>query len=164
MVQELIEDGVRSPAGRRLGLLADWRMQAACRPYDSEMFFPVRSPNRNKDTAKAKAVCDKCPVREECLQAAMDGREKIGIWGGLTPEERARLHRRGRRAASVVTASPAVTPAPVDAATPLPDETAAACDGERRGYPTREQIRRGVAAGWLRLDAFTAAVGESRQA
>jgi hypothetical protein len=29
---------------------------------------------------------------------AMDGREKTGIWGGFTPEERARLHRLRRRA------------------------------------------------------------------
>jgi WhiB family transcriptional regulator, redox-sensing transcriptional regulator len=159
MVQELIEAGGRQPAnaGRRLGLLADWRMQAACRPYDSEIFFPVRSPNRNKDTAKAKAVCRKCPVREECLQAAMDGREKIGIWGGLTPEERGRLHRRGRRAASAASQ-------PLNGATVPTPPPAPVRDDERAGYPTREQIRRGVAAGWLRIDTLTPTAGEPRQA
>lgn len=75
----------------------DWRVDAACRPLDSAIFFPDRTAYRNNDVAGAKAVCRRCPVREECLEAAMDGREKIGIWGGLTPLERANLHRRKRR-------------------------------------------------------------------
>jgi WhiB family redox-sensing transcriptional regulator len=29
-----------------------------------------------------------CPVREECLQAALEIREPYGIWGGLTEGER----------------------------------------------------------------------------
>jgi Transcription factor WhiB len=37
----------------------------------------------------------------DCLAAAMDGREKIGIWGGLPPMERANLQRRERRACAV---------------------------------------------------------------
>ena len=76
---------------------ADWRVKAACRPLDSAIFFPDRTAYRNNDVAGAKAVCRRCPVREECLEVAMDGREKIGIWGGLTPLERANLHRRQRR-------------------------------------------------------------------
>jgi WhiB family transcriptional regulator, redox-sensing transcriptional regulator len=57
----------------------------------------VRRDSRNSEIARAKAICRECPVREECLRAAMDGREKIGIWGGFTPEERARLDRLSRR-------------------------------------------------------------------
>lgn len=77
---------------------AGWRADAACRPLDSALFFPDRMTYRNDEVARAKAVCRRCPVREQCLAAAMDGREKIGIWGGLTPEERANLRRRERRA------------------------------------------------------------------
>jgi WhiB family redox-sensing transcriptional regulator len=88
------EDTVTEVAGP-----TDWRVKAACRPLDSAIFFPDRTAYRNDDIASAKAVCRRCPVREECLEAAMDGREKIGIWGGLTPVERANLHRRKRRAA-----------------------------------------------------------------
>jgi WhiB family redox-sensing transcriptional regulator len=87
------EDTVREAAGT-----TGWRARAACRPLDSAMFFPDRTAYRNNDVAGAKAVCRRCPVREECLEAAMEGREKIGIWGGLTPVERANLHRRKRRA------------------------------------------------------------------
>ncbi len=77
--------------------VADWRREAACLPHDSELFFPARTAYRGDEVARAKAVCRRCPVREECLRAAMNGREKIGIWGGLTPAERARLHRSARR-------------------------------------------------------------------
>jgi WhiB family redox-sensing transcriptional regulator len=77
---------------------AGWRVEAACRPLDSAIFFPDRTAYRNDAVAGAKAVCRRCPVREECLEAAMDGGEKIGIWGGLTPLERANLQRRKRRA------------------------------------------------------------------
>jgi WhiB family redox-sensing transcriptional regulator len=119
---------------------SDWRTDAACQPFDSELFFPDRSAYRNNEIARAKAVCRGCPVREECLKAAMDGREKVGIWGGLTPEERAKLQRRNRRARANAEAaeervvSPTVSPV------------------MEAGYPSREQIHRGVAEGWLRID------------
>ncbi|MHA6758045.1 WhiB family transcriptional regulator [Streptacidiphilus sp. PAMC 29251] len=38
----------------------------------------------------AKQVCGHCPVREPCLQFALDAREPYGVWGGLTEEERMR--------------------------------------------------------------------------
>ena len=95
MAREVVEDVVTEAAE---GAVSHWRRRAACRPYGSELFFPARSTFRNSEIARAKAICRPCPVREECLKAAMDGREKIGIWGGFTPEERARLHRLSRRA------------------------------------------------------------------
>lgn len=36
--------------------------------------------------AKAVALCETCPVCEECADGAISRREKFGIWGGLTPE------------------------------------------------------------------------------
>ena len=75
-----------------------WRARAACHQFDSALFFPDRPAYRRSDVAAAKAICCRCPVREECLEAAMDGGEKVGIWGGLTPIERMNLHRRKRRA------------------------------------------------------------------
>lgn len=94
MDREPIEDGVPEAADEAAG---DWRIRAACLPHGSELFFPVRPQFRAGEIARAKAICRPCPVREECLRAAMDGREKIGIWGGFTPEERARLQRMNRR-------------------------------------------------------------------
>jgi WhiB family redox-sensing transcriptional regulator len=128
------------------GRVNDWRLHAACRPLDSELFFPDRAVYGSNDVARAKAVCRECPVRDLCLQAAIEGRERVGIWGGLTPQERAQLHRRKRPVAGV--------PRPF-AAKALPER--AAITGA--SYPNREQIRRGVAAGWLRLETTAASTG-----
>lgn len=35
--------------------------------------------------------CFACPVREECLQFALENDEGYGVWGGLTPYERDQL-------------------------------------------------------------------------
>lgn len=34
------------------------------------------------DIARAKSLCDECPVREPCFQAARARREPFGVWGG----------------------------------------------------------------------------------
>lgn len=35
-----------------------------------------------------KQVCAGCPMRDRCLEHAIDWPEKWGIWGGTTPDER----------------------------------------------------------------------------
>lgn len=42
----------------------------------------------------AKQVCHECKVRAECLEYALENREKNGIWGGVTERERRRMLRR----------------------------------------------------------------------
>jgi WhiB family redox-sensing transcriptional regulator len=74
--------------------------QASCLGLDSDMFFP----GPWEDPSPAKAVCAVCPVRAECLAAALARREPDGIWGGLTATERrvdARRRRRRRRTTRV---------------------------------------------------------------
>ena len=51
---------------------------------------------------EARAVCDACPVKIECLAAAFDiegltaaTQYRHGMWGGLTPAERAERARLG---------------------------------------------------------------------
>ena len=34
------------------------------------------------DIARAKHICSTCPVREACLEGALDRREPCGVWGG----------------------------------------------------------------------------------
>jgi hypothetical protein len=46
---------------------------------------------------RGRELCVICPMREDCLQQAMDRRERFGIWGGLIPIERRRIERRDRR-------------------------------------------------------------------
>ncbi|MBA2558586.1 MAG: WhiB family transcriptional regulator, partial [Propionibacteriales bacterium] len=40
-----------------------------------------------EDTAPARAVCVRCPVRRSCLAQAILGDEQ-GLWGGLTRRQR----------------------------------------------------------------------------
>lgn len=37
---------------------------------------------------RAKNVCQRCPVRKECLKFATETKDVNGIWGGKTPWER----------------------------------------------------------------------------
>ena len=49
-----------------------------CRANDAELFF-AESPS---DVELAKALCQACPVRVECLAGALERREPWGVWGG----------------------------------------------------------------------------------
>jgi WhiB family transcriptional regulator, redox-sensing transcriptional regulator len=72
-------------------LIADgaWRLGAACRSADPDLFFPVSSTGKSlEQVAQAKAICARCLVRRECLAFAMRTRQFHGIWGGLTEQER----------------------------------------------------------------------------
>ncbi len=40
---------------------------------------------------RAKAICQLCPVLEQCRRHALAAREPYGVWGGLTEEERREL-------------------------------------------------------------------------
>jgi len=76
----------------------DWRHRAACRDEDPELFFPISEVGPGaRQTAEAKAVCARCPVREQCLRHALDNGLNDGIFGGTTERERRALTRRTRR-------------------------------------------------------------------
>ena len=66
-----------------------WMARAACRGMDPELFHP----DRGESTAAAKAVCASCPVRDDCLEYALDAGEKLGIWGGASAKARRRIKR-----------------------------------------------------------------------
>ena len=67
----------------------DWRLLAACRHADPELFFPVSASGPSLDqVTQAKAICAGCPVRRQCLAFALDTRQDHGVWGGTSEEER----------------------------------------------------------------------------
>jgi WhiB family transcriptional regulator, redox-sensing transcriptional regulator len=79
-----------------------WQDAAACRGEDLVLFFGPdgeRQPEREIRERKAKAICSRCPVRNECLDYAVARPEKYGTWGGLNEEERASERRRRMRRA-----------------------------------------------------------------
>jgi WhiB family redox-sensing transcriptional regulator len=80
-----------------------WQFRAACRGEDTSLFFaPNYFEKREEKLARetrAKAFCSRCPVREQCLEYALDVREGHGVWGGLNElERRVLLRQRERRA------------------------------------------------------------------
>ncbi|MFE5733943.1 WhiB family transcriptional regulator [Streptomyces sp. NPDC056528] len=84
-----------SPARHRLLGDQTWRAEAVCQsteynPVDPEIFFP--EPVEIDKITAAKALCGQCPVRQTCLDAALEGGDTDGIRGGLTEEEREPLH------------------------------------------------------------------------
>ncbi len=74
---------------------SDWQLRALCRGNHSHLFFPPstfeRKEERERREVRAKAICQVCPVRGECMEYAMGIREPFGIWGGLTENERREL-------------------------------------------------------------------------
>jgi len=69
----------------------DWQLRGSCRGADPSIFFPSAGSRRGGTEARAKAICEKCPVIRQCRQYAINAAEPYGIWGGLTPFERALL-------------------------------------------------------------------------
>lgn len=67
----------------------DWRISALCTQTDPEAFFPEKGGS----TREAKRICASCEVKQDCLEYALEGDERFGIWGGLSERERRRLRR-----------------------------------------------------------------------
>ncbi len=49
-----------------------------CRNFDPDLWF-AESP---AELELAKALCEDCPVRVECLAGALERQEPWGVWGG----------------------------------------------------------------------------------
>lgn len=70
----------------------DWQGNALCRGNHAHLFFPPstfeRKDDRERRELRAKAICDVCPVKSECIDYALSIREPFGIWGGMTEVDR----------------------------------------------------------------------------
>jgi len=67
----------------------NWTEDAVCARSDPEAWFPDRGrPNR-----QTKAMCDTCPVKDPCLQWALDHNEQYGIFGGTSHADRQKIKR-----------------------------------------------------------------------
>jgi WhiB family redox-sensing transcriptional regulator len=95
-----LDDIVRHGPGRHI------TDHAACRGLNGALFHSFNPP----DMEQAKAVCGGCPVRQDCLDYALDAPEYYGIWGGLDAKERRRIRRARRLAATPPPPPPDVDP------------------------------------------------------
>jgi WhiB family transcriptional regulator, redox-sensing transcriptional regulator len=69
----------------------DWQLNGSCQGLNSSVFFHPdgeRGSARSRRADRAKAICQHCPVLEQCRRYALAAREPYGVWGGLTEEER----------------------------------------------------------------------------
>ena len=69
-----------------------WMQEGSCREHPPELFFP----SDGVGVITAQRICGTCPVRETCLEYALEHRIDHGVWGGASERERRRLlkHRR----------------------------------------------------------------------
>ncbi|HZD66298.1 MAG TPA: WhiB family transcriptional regulator, partial [Acidimicrobiales bacterium] len=69
-----------------------WQRRAACRGPHASIFFPPphfeRKADKRERESRAKAICARCTVSQECLDYALRIREPHGIWGGRNEVER----------------------------------------------------------------------------
>lgn len=61
-----------------------WTEYAACREVSGDLWFP----EKGESPRPAKRICWGCSVRDICLETALDGAERFGVWGGLSERER----------------------------------------------------------------------------
>lgn len=68
-----------------------WHLHAACVGTETDVFFPPMGGNGAYD--EAKRICDRCPVKTECLADALENETEFraGMYGGKTPAERDQL-------------------------------------------------------------------------
>ena len=72
----------------------EWRAMGACLSVNPDLFFPISAGGvAVKQVARARQICARCRVRQECFDFAMRNGEMDGIWGGTTPEERIKIRR-----------------------------------------------------------------------
>ncbi len=70
----------------------DWMARGSCRDMDPAAFFP----SDGIGVQEAQKTCAQCPVREPCLEYALENRVDHGVWGGTSERERRRILRRRR--------------------------------------------------------------------
>ncbi len=69
-----------------------WMDLGLCQEYPDIEFFP---PRAGGSSAKAYAVCEACLVRRECAAWAYTRSDVHGIWGGTSPQSRAKARMAG---------------------------------------------------------------------
>lgn len=82
-----------------------WQKLGACRGADWSIFFPTTGrydaegeeiePDYPSD--EAKAICNRCPVKDICLSWALKDPSLRGIWGGTSTYQREQMRRRRAR-------------------------------------------------------------------
>ncbi len=70
-----------------------WMMEGKCRDHPANTFFP----SDGVGVAVARRICANCPVKEPCLEYALDNHIDHGVWGGTSERGRRVIVRQRRR-------------------------------------------------------------------
>jgi WhiB family redox-sensing transcriptional regulator len=77
----------------------NWMARGNCRDEVPARFFP----SDGVGVDHARRICATCPVREPCLEYALEQRIDHGVWGGASERERRRILKRRRMEAAEAT-------------------------------------------------------------
>jgi WhiB family redox-sensing transcriptional regulator len=67
-----------------------WVVYSACKNADPSIFFAAT----RADERSALAICGTCTVSRECLDFAVETRERFGVWGGTSERDRRKMLKR----------------------------------------------------------------------
>jgi hypothetical protein len=65
---------------------------ALCAEIDPELFFPPKG--QFPETQNPKKICNRCEIKQKCLDYALKDPELKGIWGGTNEPDRYKIRNR----------------------------------------------------------------------
>jgi WhiB family transcriptional regulator, redox-sensing transcriptional regulator len=76
-----------------------WYQDAACKGMNPKLFYAEGQSQASIEIVRrAREVCAGCSVRGECLEVGLT--QDLGVWGGMSVEERRAVKRQRRRSAA----------------------------------------------------------------
>lgn len=74
-----------------------WMAEGTCTQpgSDPDAWFPSEGGRGQHAARAAKRVCRECPVVTACLAYALRNNEPYGVFGGTSPQDRAKMRRQG---------------------------------------------------------------------
>lgn len=70
----------------------EWMARGNCADRSPAVFFP----SDGVGVEAARQICATCPVKDPCLEHALENRIDHGVWGGCSERERRRILKRRR--------------------------------------------------------------------
>lgn len=65
-----------------------WRLEALCRGSSVNNFFRKKGAGTENGYVRERLICVVCPVREQCLEFALENHIPEGFFGGKTHRQR----------------------------------------------------------------------------
>jgi WhiB family transcriptional regulator, redox-sensing transcriptional regulator len=75
-----------------------WQNKAECQGEATDLFFMDMEDSQinHIKMREARAICDRCQVKKECLDFALVNNIDYGVWGGTSPYQRKEMRHEQR--------------------------------------------------------------------